>query len=110
MAAEREARRGADTLLARLIDNMLALEEPADAPTRSQTGEAGARESAEVAPTRARGRPTRAHPKALRRQRHAPCGTSEASLSPAANLHPTYLYHFAVRRMRTILWLRVRYP
>jgi hypothetical protein len=46
----REARRRADTLLARLIDNMLALEDPVDAPTLSQTSEAGAQDPAEVAP------------------------------------------------------------
>ena len=46
----REARRRADTLLARLIDNMLALEDPVDASTLPQTSEAGAQDPAEVAP------------------------------------------------------------
>jgi hypothetical protein len=36
-------------LLAGLIDNMLALEDPVDAPTLSQTSEAGAQDPAEVA-------------------------------------------------------------
>jgi hypothetical protein len=44
-----KARRRADTLLARLIVNMPALEGPADAPTRSQTSEVGALDPAEVA-------------------------------------------------------------
>ena len=49
MAEEREARRRADALLARLIVNMPALEGAADAPTRSQTSEVGALDPAEVA-------------------------------------------------------------
>ena len=51
MAEEREARGRADTLLARLIVDMPALEGPADAPTRSQTSEMGALDPAEVAPS-----------------------------------------------------------
>jgi hypothetical protein len=50
LAEEREARRRADTLLARLIDNMPTLEDLTDAPTRSQTSEVGALDPAGVAP------------------------------------------------------------
>jgi hypothetical protein len=47
---EREARRRADTLLARLMDNIPALEPPADAPEQSQTSQEAAEEPAEAAP------------------------------------------------------------
>jgi hypothetical protein len=56
LVEERISPRRAAMLLARLIDNIPAVEDLADSPTRSQTSEVGDQEPAEVAPTLLKGR------------------------------------------------------